>query len=155
MAEAETFGTFQRVYLGFRITAADKRVYAWVDRDHMPDDGVVDSYYAEKKLAVPGAVVGGIYTFTYAKAEQTAVYVAGPHGPAFAGMLPNKATVAALQAAHQAAYRAYAAQQEQRKAAQEDYIEQFLAPLRRIYQDASPYQQRAIEILVLDHLRRK
>lgn len=150
----ETFGTYQRVYLGFRIVKGN-RVYAWADVDDVPTSGVVTAFYPEKKLSVRGAAVGGIYTFTWGNAEHTKFYSTGQYGPAFAGMLPNGNTVAALQAAHEAAYEAYAAQQEEKKAGQEDYIARVLAPLKAVYGAASPYERRAIEILVLEELRRK
>lgn len=151
MAEPESFGTYERVYLGERVVQG-KRVYAWADLEQVGSQGA--SFYPSPKQIVRSAHVGAIYRFTWGDTEHTKFYSKGPLAPVYVRMFPDAAILAAFQADHRAAQAVLAAQQQERKEGTANYIAQALLPLRRVYERATPRGKLAIELLVLESLRR-
>lgn len=151
MTEAETFGTYERVYLGERIVQG-KRVYAWADLEQVGTEGT--TFWPMLKQVVRSAHVGAIYRFTWADAEHTQFFSKGPDAPVYMRMFPDAAILAAFQTDHRATQVVLAAQQQERKEGTADYIAQALRPLRAVYARATPRGKLAIELLVVDALRR-
>ncbi len=148
----EALETFQRVYLGVRISKSKGRCYAWANLADAQQEGVRCGYFAEKKQLVGRAVIGGIYRFTWGDKEAGSYYVAGEHAPVYEGMLADTALLVTLQTMHKAALQAHAAEQKERSDGRQDWIEQALRPIKVAYQRASPQERAAIEVLVLKHL---
>lgn len=152
--EAVSFGKFVRVYLGLRVENG-KRYYAWTELPDLQAHGVDAPWYRHEKQKVAGAVVGGRYEHTWADAEHTQYYVAGPLAPVYLGLYEDQKLVAALHLKHRAASAVLAVKAQEKKAGRLDVIREALAPLRRVYVLATPTERTAIEVLVLQVLRRE
>lgn len=73
----------------------------------------------------------------------------------FLGMYEDAEQVAAWQAASRATERAYSSRAEEKKAATRNVLAETLEPLRRHYWKLAPRQRIAVELLVIEYLRRR